>query len=96
VGEQAVVIGNPLGYTGTVTLGIVSGLNREIPAPDGGVHKTFQTDASLNPGNSGGPVVNIDGELIGIAVAMQQGAENIGFAIPANCVLDILRKALPR
>ena len=70
VGEQALVIGNPYGYTGTVSMGIISGLNREIPSPAGTPHKTMQTDASINPGNSGGPVVNIDGELIGVAAAM--------------------------
>jgi S1-C subfamily serine protease len=96
VGEQAVMIGNPYGYTGTVSVGIVSGLDREIPSPAGGNHKVFQMDAGINPGNSGGPVVNIYGELIGIAVAMREGAENIGFAIPVKQVREVLKKSLPK
>lgn len=96
VGEQAVIIGNPYGYTGTVSVGIVSALDRDIPSPDGKSHKVFQMDAGINPGNSGGPVMNIHGELIGIAVAMREGAQNIGFAIPVKQVREVLQKALPK
>jgi len=96
VGEQAVVIGNPYGYAGTVSVGIISGLDREIPTPGGNTQKTMQTDASINPGNSGGPVVNIDGELIGVAVAMREGAQNIAFIIPANRLREILKEISPK
>jgi S1-C subfamily serine protease len=95
VGEQAVAIGNPFGYTGTVTLGIVSALGRELEMPSGAVlKKVIQTDASLNPGNSGGPLVNILGELIGINVALRQDAQSMGFAIPANRVRLVIKKAM--
>jgi S1-C subfamily serine protease len=94
LGEQVVVIGNPLGYAFTVTVGIVSGLDREITMATGSVlKKVIQTDASINPGNSGGPVLNIDGELIGIASAIHRGAENIAFVIPANRVREMWKAA---
>lgn len=96
VGEQAVAIGNPLGYTGTVTLGIVSSLDRKIEMPSGAVQALIQTDASINPGNSGGPLLNITGDLIGINVAMHEGAQSISFAIPANQVRKVVAKALAR
>jgi S1-C subfamily serine protease len=97
VGEQVVAIGNPYGYTGTVSLGIVSAVGREIPMPDGGsLTQLIQTDASLNPGNSGGPLLNIDGDLIGINVAVRENAQNIGFAIPANRVRQIVAKILAK
>jgi S1-C subfamily serine protease len=95
VGEQAVAIGNPFGYTGTVTLGIVSALGRQLEMPSGAVlKKIIQTDASLNPGNSGGPLVNITGELIGINVALREEAQTMGFAIPSNRVRQVVAKAL--
>jgi hypothetical protein len=98
LGEQVVVIGNPLGYSWTVTTGIVSALDREIPAPDGKstLKKVIQTDAPINPGNSGGPVVNIDGELIGVACAMHSGAQNIGFVIPVSSVKENMAKLIPK
>jgi serine protease Do len=96
-GEAVVAIGNPFGYTGTATLGIVSALNREITMPSKAVlTRLFQTDASINPGNSGGPLLNINGELIGIILAVRLESENIAFAIPSNCVREDLNKALPR
>ncbi len=91
VGQTVIAIGNALGEFGnSATKGIVSGLGRGIIAQSGYFGETelledvIQTDAALNPGNSGGPLLNIDGQVIGINVAISQGAENIGFAIPVN------------
>jgi len=92
VGESVVAIGNPFGFQHTVTSGVVSALNRDIEIDDR-VHFTglIQTDASINHGNSGGPLFNILGDLIGINTAIRGDAENIGFAIP----VDQLRGLLP-
>lgn len=90
IGQGAVAIGNALGeFRNTVSVGIVSGLGRTISASGGqGFSETLedviQTDAAINPGNSGGPLLNLKGEVIGINVAMAQGAEAIGFAVPVN------------
>lgn len=95
IGQTVVVIGNSLGeFRNTVSKGIISGLKRSISAGDGrGRSELFdemiQTDAAINPGNSGGPIINLQGEAIGVSVAMAQGAENIGFAIPINEVKKI-------
>lgn len=90
IGQTAIAIGNALGeFRNTVSVGIVSGLQRSViasGAPTGPemLQELIQTDAAINPGNSGGPLLNIRGEVIGINTAVAQGAENIGFAIPAN------------
>lgn len=92
IGETVVAIGNPLGYEHTVTTGIVSALHRELPVSKDTVYKDLiQTDASINRGNSGGPLLNVLGELIGINTAIRSDAQNIGFAIP----VDTVRKLLP-
>lgn len=92
VGETVIAIGNPLGYEHTVTAGIVSAINRDLDAGDGTVyHRLIQTDASINRGNSGGPLLNVLCELIGINTAIRGDAQNIGFAIP----VDTLRELLP-
>jgi len=90
-GQTVVAIGNALGqFTNTVSVGIVSGLGRTISASDqaGSFSETLegiiQTDAAINSGNFGGPLVNLRGEVIGINTAMAQGAQSIGFAIPIN------------
>jgi S1-C subfamily serine protease len=96
VGETAIAIGNPLGYTGTVTVGVVSALDRQITMPSTAVlTQLIQTDASINPGNSGGPLLDIDGQLIGIVVATRSDAQNIAFAIPANRIRTYVKKSLP-
>ena len=86
VGEWAIAVGNPLGLDNTVTLGIISTLNRssaQVGVPD--MRLDFiQTDTAINPGNSGGPLLNDRGEVIGINTAIRAGAEGIGFAIPIN------------
>src|SRR3989339_344410 len=90
-GQTVVAIGNALGqFTNTVSVGIVSGLGRTISASDqaGSFSETLegiiQTDAAINSANSGGPLVNLMGEVIGINTAIAQGAQSIGFAIPIN------------
>jgi len=91
LGQTAIAIGNALGeFRNTVSVGVVSGLSRKITASGAGLSETFegliQTDAAINQGNSGGPLLNLKGEVIGINVAMVSGAQNIGFAIPINQV----------
>jgi len=93
VGELAVAIGNPGGleYMGSVTVGVISGLNRTIPITDDRYMKLIQTDASINPGNSGGALVNSKGQLIGVNTAKIGGFdyEGLGFAIPINRAKEI-------
>ncbi|MBA2348063.1 MAG: trypsin-like peptidase domain-containing protein [Solirubrobacterales bacterium] len=95
VGDTAVAIGFPLGLDRTVTAGIVSGIGRQIEAPNGfSIDKVIQTDAPINPGNSGGPLLDDRGRVIGvnsqIATAGSQGNVGIGFAVPANTVRDVV------
>lgn len=101
VGQRTVAIGNALGqYDNTVSQGIVSGLRRRLQAGDGqgsveSLYDVIQTDAAINPGNSGGPLLNLSGEAIGVNVAMAQGSQSIGFALPINDikrVYDSVRK----
>jgi len=87
VGENVITIGNAFGYENTVSVGIISALNRNVTLSDDQVYRNLiQTDACINPGNSGGPLINIDGELIGINVAVRAGAQGIGFALPIDDV----------
>jgi serine protease Do len=96
IGQTVIAIGNSLGeFSNTVSKGIISGLKRTVTA-GGGIEGSetltniVQTDAAINPGNSGGPLLDINGEVIGINVAMAQGAQNIGFAIPSNQISKIV------
>lgn len=85
IGEMAIAIGNPYGYDDTVTVGVISGLNRDISGSN--YTGMIQTDAALNPGNSGGPLLDANGDVIGINTAIEStstGAYGIGFAIPIN------------
>jgi len=95
VGDPLIAIGNPFGYSRTVTTGIVSGLQRQIQAPNGfTIPDVIQTDASINPGNSGGPLLDADGRVVGInsqiATGGGQGSVGIGFAVPINTAKKLL------
>lgn len=100
VGQQVIAIGNALGqYQNTVTSGIISGTGRSVTASDGyssseTLTDMIQTDASINAGNSGGPLVNAAGEVIGINTAVSADGENIGFAIPISSVKGMLNNIL--
>lgn len=93
VGELAIAIGNPAGleFMGSVTQGIISGLNRQIQVGTGQPLKVIQTDAAINPGNSGGALVNSKGEVIGVNTVKIGGSnyEGLGFAIPINTAMEI-------
>jgi Do/DeqQ family serine protease len=90
IGETVIAIGNPFGFSNTVTTGVVSAVNRSIRTGDRVYHDFIQTDASINPGNSGGPLLNINGDLIGINTAIYAKAQGIGFAIPINTAKRIV------
>ncbi|MGL5042679.1 MAG: S1C family serine protease [Culicoidibacterales bacterium] len=96
IGQKVLAIGSPLGsiFSGSVTTGIISGLNRKIVIDDNSKLATafIQTDAAINGGNSGGALVNMKGQLIGINSAKIQKTDNIGLAIPANTVVETMRK----
>ena len=96
VGDPVIAIGNPFGFSRTVTTGIVSGLQRQIHAPNGfTISHVIQTDAPINPGNSGGPLLDASGRVIGInsqiATGGGQGSVGIGFAVP----IDTAKKLFP-
>ena len=96
VGDTAIAIGNPLGLPQTATSGIVSGLGREIQAPNGfQIDKVIQTDAPINPGNSGGPLLDSRGRVIGVnsqiaTAGAGSGNIGIGFAVPSNTVREVV------
>jgi len=90
IGETVIAIGNPFGFSHTVTTGVVSALNRSIRTEDRVYNEFIQIDASINPGNSGGPLLNINGELIGINTAIYAKAQGIGFAIPISKARKII------
>ena len=93
VGQSVLAIGNPFGLEGTLTTGIISGLERDITFQDGStIEGAIQTDAALGRGNSGGPLINLAGEVIGVNTAGYtglSGSSNFGFAIPSNLVQRI-------
>lgn len=95
-GQKAIAIGNALGrFQNTVTVGVISGIGRQVVAGGFGLRPSvqenaIQTDAALNPGNSGGPLLNSAGQVIGINVATTIGADNISFAIPVNTLKPLL------
>lgn len=104
VGDKVVAIGNALGqFQNTVTSGIISGFGRSVQAGDSSgngssesLQNLLQTDAAINEGNSGGPLLNINGEVIGINTAIAGGAQNIGFSIPINDVQGLIKSVLTK
>jgi serine protease Do len=95
IGETVIAIGNPFGLQNSVTSGIVSALDRELRFSRDVVYTgLIQTDAAINQGNSGGPLLNINGELIGINSAIRGDAQNVGFAIPVDRLWELLPSML--
>lgn len=91
VGDWIMVIGNPLRLGRTVTVGVVSAVGRSgLGITDVSFENFLQTDAAINFGNSGGPMVNLDGQVVGIATAINWGAENVGFAVPASTLARVM------
>lgn len=104
IGEPTIAIGNPLGFSHSVSTGVVSALHRDLvqnAAPPGrqpgkptgeaaALQNLIQTDAAINPGNSGGPLLNAYGQVIGINTAIRSDAQNIGFAIPVNRLRELI------
>lgn len=99
-GQKVIAIGNALGqYQNTITTGIISGIGRPVTASDQGggsveqLTNLFQTDAAINSGNSGGPLINYNGEVIGVNTAVAADAQGIGFAIPINETKGVIESA---
>ena len=97
LGQTVIAIGNALGqFRNTVSVGVVSGLSRSITAGDDesgqseSLDNVIQTDAAINPGNSGGPLLDLNGEVIGVNVAVAQGSQSIGFALPIDTVKSVI------
>ena len=94
-GEPAYAIGNPYGYPFTVTNGLISGLERDVPVNEKLTYAlAIQTSVPINPGNSGGPLLNADGEMIGINAAIRQGTQCIAFAIPIDQVVEVAARLI--
>jgi len=94
-GELVIAIGSPFGLERTVTLGIVSALGRTLPSPTGRtIEGVIQTDALLNPGNSGGPLVSVYGTVVGINTALHRGGQGLSFAVPANTAKFVMDEVL--
>jgi serine protease Do len=92
IGEPVIAVGNPMGFSHSVSTGIVSALHRDLKGPEerAVLADLVQTDAAINPGNSGGPLLNAYGQVIGINTAIRGDAQNIGFSIPINRLRDLV------
>jgi S1-C subfamily serine protease len=94
-GEPVAALGNPMGLDGTISTGVVSGVNRSMPTGNGfAIPDTVQTDAPINPGNSGGPLVTLDGEVVGVNRA--RSGDNIGFAVSPALVRRVVPDLIER
>ena len=94
VGEPVIAIGNPFGFSHTVTTGVISALDRSLRSEKRVFHGFLQTDASINPGNSGGPLLSAEGQLIAINTAVYNGGQGIGFAIPIDIAARIVAELI--
>jgi len=96
VGDGAIAVGSPFGLTRTVTFGIVSALGRSLPSRDAGrrIEGVLQTDAPLNPGNSGGPLLDVEGGVIGINTAILLGGQGLCFAVSSNTASFVVTEVL--
>jgi S1-C subfamily serine protease len=101
IGDWVIAIGNPLGFEGTVTVGVISAKDRSLAISQNRLHDLLQTDAVINPGNSGGPLLNLSGQVIGINTAIIRGtlpsgqeAEGIGFAVATTTAIPIAEQLI--
>lgn len=94
VGDPVVVVGTPYGLEGSMSNGIISALNRTITTESTTLTNIIQTTAPLNPGNSGGPLLNYQGQVVGMATAIVEDSQGIGFAIPSDTILQDVRRIM--
>ncbi len=94
VGDSVIVVGTPYGLEGSMSEGIVSALNRTLTTDEYSIGNVIQTTAPLNPGNSGGPLLNYQGQVVGMVTAIAQESQGIGFAIPSDIILENIEEIL--